>query len=195
MGFMGLVNMGNTCYLNSALQCLSHTVALADYFLGGHYKAELNVDNPLGYKGKLVKEFASLVSDMWKPTQGNAYLKPSRFNNTIWSNTEMFEKYQQHDAQEFLAFLLDALHEDLNRVSKKPYVEDIDFIDGEAKFEGEKGPSVKSTDDVVALKAWTHYLMRDRSIIVDMFQGQLKSTLQVCHHHPLVLTSPSYSDI
>jgi ubiquitin carboxyl-terminal hydrolase 4/11/15 len=35
----------------------------------------------------------------------------------------MFAGYNQHDSQEFLNFLLDAIHEDLNRVFKKPYVE------------------------------------------------------------------------
>ena len=34
-----------------------------------------------------------------------------------------FTDFQQHDSQEFLAFLLDGLHEDLNRVHDKPYVE------------------------------------------------------------------------
>lgn len=71
--------------------------------------------------------------------------------------------YQQHDSQELLAFLLDGLHEDLNRIKKKPYIE-------EKESDGRP-------DEVVAREAWNDYKKRNDSIIVDHFHGQLKSTL------------------
>jgi ubiquitin C-terminal hydrolase len=74
-----------------------------------------------------------------------------------------FSGYEQHDAQEFLAFLLDAVHEDLNRVLDKPYVPDRD-LGG-------------LPDEIAAAVAWQGYLRRNKSIIVDIFQGQLRSTL------------------
>jgi ubiquitin C-terminal hydrolase len=42
---------------------------------------------------------------------------------TIGKYAPRFNGFQQHDSQELLAFLLDGLHEDLNRVHDKPYVE------------------------------------------------------------------------
>lgn len=79
-----------------------------------------------------------------------------------------FSGYAQHDSQELLAFLLDGLHEDLNRVLKKPYVEKPEWEGGDRKA------LVKLATDT-----WEGYMKRNDSVIVDLFQGQYKSTL-VC---------------
>ena len=76
-----------------------------------------------------------------------------------------FSGYQQQDAQELMAFLLDGLHEDLNLVQQKPYVETRDS-DGRPDAE-------------VAAESWQNHLRRNQSMIVDLCQGQLKTTL-VC---------------
>jgi len=75
-----------------------------------------------------------------------------------------FNDFQQHDSQEFLAFLLDGLHEDLNRVYKKPYVELKDSDD--------------RPDEDVASEHWSNHLARNTSIIVDLFHGLLRSQVK-----------------
>ncbi|KAL9658083.1 hypothetical protein ABK040_012997 [Willaertia magna] len=160
-GLCGLRNLGNTCFMNSALQCLSNTIPLRDYFYSGEYKEHINKVNPLGSKGKLAKEFAALIKEMWS---GNGCFSPVNLKYTISQIAPQFGGYQQHDSQELIAYLLDGLHEDLNQVKTKPYVE-LKDSDGQRP------------DKVVAKESWKLHLMRNRSVIVDLFQGQLKSTL------------------
>ena len=113
-GLTGIRNLGNTCFMNSVLQCLSSTDKLTRYFLNDEYKRDINRHNELGFKGQIADEFAILVKAMW--TGHCRSIAPKRFKHLIGQLNEQFLSYEQQDAQEFLLFLLDGLHEDLNRV-------------------------------------------------------------------------------
>lgn len=107
--------------MNSALQCLSNTPHLTKYFVRGEYKDELNYDNPLGMRGEIAKAFAGLLLQIW--TGEYSAVAPRQFKTQVGRFAPQFSGYQQQDSQELLAFLLDGLHEDLNRIQKKPYIE------------------------------------------------------------------------
>ncbi|XP_012510634.1 PREDICTED: ubiquitin carboxyl-terminal hydrolase 4 isoform X2 [Propithecus coquereli] len=162
-GLCGLGNLGNTCFMNSALQCLSNTAPLTDYFLKDEYEAEINRDNPLGMKGEIAEAYAELIKQMWSGR--DAHVAPRMFKTQVGRFAPQFSGYQQQDSQELLAFLLDGLHEDLNRVKKKPYLE---LKDANGR-----------PDVVVAKEAWENHRLRNDSVIVDTFHGLFKSTL-VC---------------
>ncbi|KAJ6667755.1 hypothetical protein lerEdw1_016076 [Lerista edwardsae] len=162
-GLCGLSNLGNTCFMNSALQCLSNTPPLTDYFLEDEYEAEINQENPLGMRGEIAEAYAELIKQMWSGR--HSHVAPRMFKTQVGRFAPQFSGYQQQDSQELLAFLLDGLHEDLNRVKKKPYLE---LKDANGR-----------PDSVVAKEAWENHRLRNDSIIVDIFHGLFKSTL-VC---------------
>ncbi|KAK9816595.1 hypothetical protein WJX72_002470 [[Myrmecia] bisecta] len=162
-GLAGLGNLGNTCFMNSSLQCLAHTLPLMRVFLKEAYKGDINRENPLGMKGELAEAFGGLMEKLWQG--GVSSVKPSAFKQQLARFAPQFQGYAQQDSQELLAFLLDGLHEDLNRIKKKPYIEEKD-VEGRP-------------DKEVAQEAWDNYRARNDSVIVDNFQGLYKSTL-VC---------------
>lgn len=67
-GATGLNNLGNTCFMNAALQCVSNTRALTQYFTGNMHLYELNRNNPLGMKGHIAKRYGDLIQDIWSGT-------------------------------------------------------------------------------------------------------------------------------
>ncbi|XP_060079389.1 ubiquitin carboxyl-terminal hydrolase 19-like [Ylistrum balloti] len=162
-GNTGLDNLGNTCFMNSVLQSLSNTREFRDFFCSGNFQKDINTDNPLGSGGKLAVQFAHLLKVLWSAKHYS--YAPSKLKSLVAMKASQFTGFAQHDAQEFMAFLLDGLHEDLNRVKKKPYTETVD--------------SEGKSDETVAREAWDVYKKRNDSFIVDLFQGQYKSKL-VC---------------
>ncbi|XP_029301786.1 ubiquitin carboxyl-terminal hydrolase 32 isoform X5 [Cottoperca gobio] len=167
-GATGLSNLGNTCFMNSSIQCVSNTKPLTDYFISGRHLYELNRTNPIGMRGHMAKCYGDLVMELWSGTQKN--VAPLKLRWTIAKYAPRFNGFQQQDSQELLAFLLDGLHEDLNRVHEKPYVE---LKDSDSRPDWE-----------VASEAWENHLRRNRSIVVDLFHGQLKSQVKckTCGH-------------
>ncbi|KAJ3221164.1 ubiquitin-specific protease doa4 [Clydaea vesicula] len=167
IGVVGLKNLGNTCFMNSILQCLCGTVPFTRYFLDGSFRSHIYKNNPMGSKGEMAESFFELMKRMCAG-QDKEVINPMLFKRVLGEFAPQFKGDDQQDSHEFLAFLLDAIHEDVN-------LSRVTGISNEP-----------DTDDPVV--AWGRYTKRNWSIVVDMFQGQVKSVLQ-CYYCGTTSTS------
>ena len=171
-GVVGLVNVGNTCYMNSALQCFLHNAFLKQFFLSPDTLQIVNTSNKLGTQGHLLRQLKSLFCQYYFTAK--SYINPRSFKHTVSKFMPLFEGYAQHDAQEFFSQLLDKVHEDTNGIARKEYTENAERVSGEpeAKF---------------ARRSWAQFQKRNFSLITEQFYGQFRSLIEcgVCGYQSL----------
>lgn len=111
-GLVGLQNIGNTCYMNAAIQALSNATPLTRFFLECGTTVQILSE---GKKPGLSRTYQMLIRDIWKKNGG--YVTPSGILYGMRSIHPMFRGYYQHDTQEFLINFMDQLHEELKQVA------------------------------------------------------------------------------
>jgi ubiquitin C-terminal hydrolase len=160
-GFTGLQNLGNTCFLNSCMQALSHTYELTHFLQSDKYKSHLRTlpDN------LIINEWVDLRNVMWSQ---NGIVSPKRFVHNIQQlaekkDRELFTGWAQNDLPEFLLFLIECMHNSIARGVKMNI----------------KG-NVKNKTDKLATSCYKMLkdtYSREYSEIMDMFYGIYVSEL------------------
>ena len=151
----GLKNLGNTCFMNCILQCLSHTLPLRQFYVSRDYKQTLTK------RGDLSGAFSNVMVELWDvPSHSVA---PYELKRQVGYVAPRFSGYNQHDAQEFMRFLLNELHDEINKASVK----------------GRKPPA----DNETLKDACARYLTWENSWISELFGGMLRSVVccTVCY--------------
>ena len=155
----GLQNLGNTCYMNSILQCLSHTVASTRYFYSKEFYSKVDQSSP---KKDIVINFYKVIVNLWNDSDKTS-LNISQFKSSVDKILPEFNGFKQHDAGEFLIQLLDYIHEEIS------YPYDFEII-------GE----VKSKSDQLVFDSCNQFKQDYKekySKIAEIFYGQTASIL------------------
>lgn len=160
-GLTGLKNLGNTCYMNSILQCISNSMLLTNFFVDGSYRNYLNASNKQT-RGEISDEVSSTLNALWSGQYRSISCKDLK--NAVGRYKSSFRGYEQQDSHEFLTILVDWLHEELNEIRvKRPLKEQNNYY---------------IPDEKAANMAWEDYSASNKSIIVTLFAGQQRSSLR-----------------
>ena len=161
-GVCGSQNLGNTCFMNSSIACLSNCSELTAYFLTKKYENDINEKNVDGAQGYLAEEWYNLLDYYW--LTNNRIGNPKKIKNIVGSKNKKFLGYNQQDSNEFMTVFLEILGEDLNRTTKKQYKELTEQQSNESDINAAK-------------RFWDLHIKRNDSIVTDLFHGLLKSII------------------
>ncbi|XP_039216460.1 ubiquitin carboxyl-terminal hydrolase 22 isoform X2 [Crotalus tigris] len=103
IGLRGLINLGNTCFMNCIVQALTHTPLLRDFFLSDRHKCEMQSPSSC-----LVCEMSTLFQEFYSGHRSPHI--PYRLLHLVWTHARHLAGYEQQDAHEFLIAALDVLH-------------------------------------------------------------------------------------
>ena len=112
-GLTGLANLGNSCFMNSALQCLSHSYCLNNFLKKGTYTSKINKKA----ESLILMEWDKLRELMWSE---NCIISPGGFYTSVSKVAKIKDKiiftgHAQNDLTEFLIFIIDCFHSAIMR--------------------------------------------------------------------------------
>lgn len=171
-GQCGLINMGNTCYMNSIFQILLHHDLLVNYFISEKVNKEINQERK---ESIVVNEFNRLVKGYWSFEKYHQ-IKPLSIIKVLWHMNPMFHPYRQNDAQEFLTFLLDTIHTGVEHPVR-------------IKLKQKSSKLTKIINQ--AVDHWKSFFGEKYSDLVSLYFFQLRTTMECPKGHQSISFNPS----
>jgi len=195
-GIVGLANLGNTCFLNSALQALLHCAPMVAFFVDLELKHDLPRMSRLdGPRLKLAEEFSLLTKKYWSGQF--SVCAPREIVHSVWQLNPFFHGYGQHDSQEFIRCLLDNLHEGLKEFYNYPFPE----ITEQKKKEELPRKSIKPKELLDKDKEKEKEKEKEKakrqefSLISDIFQGSLLSEVRCIECKTVSIVKDPFYDL
>ena len=154
----GLQNIGATCYMNATLQCLAHI----DKFIKYLFRKRKDIKNER-YEKKLTNSFLEVLENIWENNSIKDY-PPNNFKELISKMNPLFAGIQANDSKDLVLFLLETMHNELNKVKNANimYEDDVD----QYNFYN-------------SLQSFTKYFQKNfQSIVSDLFYGMYDSIMK-----------------
>jgi ubiquitin C-terminal hydrolase len=155
-------------YINAIVQCLCHTEEIASYILGKTYEIDMRniknaiIDNTQSVNFKVTKIFIQIFQTLWNNSSNTTSKILYDFKSIIANLNKQYSGNEQNDAQEFLSFFINTIHDELNLANTQRY----------------RQQNKLSISSDLTHRAWLEYIDANQSIITSIFSAQLHSTLR-----------------
>lgn len=161
-GLSGILNYGNTCYINSAIQSLSHTLELTDFFISKKYQEKIRSKEESN-NTEFVNQWYRLINGLW---DDNCTISPKSFFKILIKVCDEKDidigitENMQNDIQEFLILVLGVIHDALSEKNKFRGLRTLTGLELESE------------------KSWKEFYSNDYSKIIDLFYGQILTEIK-----------------
>lgn len=174
-GLTGLANNSNSCYMNTAIQCLSNTLYLTIHFLDKNFETQLN---PSRDETNLIVALRNLLYEMWYE---NCIIRPNSFTREVHRLSRIqeneFHNFDQQDMPEFMLYLINNLHEGLAR-HRHSKVNQTTLANKDNLTDSER---MMVNSDI----EWEKYFKTGFSIFIDLFYGQYISVISTIDNNTM----------